>query len=63
MESQIQNLVEVEGNTVIFKDNPGKKLTRHVKSESHKDAINTLTKLKIKHAFEKIDGPRNREKK
>ena len=51
MESQIQNLVEVEG------------MSRHVKSESHKDAINTLTKLKIKHAFEKIDGPRNREKK
>ena len=38
-------------NTVIFKDNPGKKLTRHDKSESHKNAINSLMNLKIKVAL------------
>ena len=31
-------------------------------NQSHKDAINSLTNLKIKDAFEKIDGPTNREK-
>ena len=49
-------------NAVIFKDNLGKKLTRHDKSETHKDAMNSLTNLKIKDQFEKIDGPTNREK-
>ena len=42
-------------NAVIFKDNLGKKLTRHDKSETHKDAMNSLTNLKIKDQFEKID--------
>ena len=49
-------------NIVIFKDNPGKKLIPHDKSESHKDAINSLKNLKIKDAFEKIDRITNREK-
>ena len=38
------------------------KLT-HDKSESHEDAVNSLTNLKIKYAFEKVDGPTYREKK
>ena len=42
-------------NAVIFKDNLGEKLTRHDKSETHKDAMNSLTNLKIKDQFEKID--------
>ena len=49
-------------NIAIFKDNPDKKLILHDKSESHKDAINSLTNLKIKDPFEKIDGIINREK-
>ena len=49
-------------NAVFFKDNPGKKLTQHDKSESHKDVINSLINLKMKDVFEKIDGPTNREK-
>ena len=46
---------------MVFKGNPGRKLT-HDKSKCHKDAINNLANLKIKDAFEKIDGPTNREK-
>ena len=38
---------------MVFKGNPGRKLTRHDKSKCHKDAINNLTNLKIKDAFEK----------
>ena len=39
-----------------------KKLTQHEKSVKHKDAINSLTNLKIKDALEKIDTPTKREK-
>ena len=49
-------------NAVIFKDNPGKKITRNDKSDSHIDAIKNVANLKIKHAFEKNDGTKNREK-
>ena len=49
-------------NAAIFKDNPGKKLTRHDKSDSHIDAIKSVTNLKIKHAFEKTTEQKTEKK-
>ena len=46
---------------VHFKDNPGKKLTRHDESDSHGFALKSLTNLKIKEALEKPDES-NKEK-
>ena len=40
---------------VHFKDNPGKKLTRHDKSDSHGFALKSLTNLKTKETLEKPD--------
>ena len=50
------------GSRGVWLHNPGKKLTWHDKLENHKDAINSLTNLKIKDAFEKIDRQTNWEK-
>ena len=65
MESQ-RHLVEVGGHGCITLLSLSiflvKKLTQHDKSEKHKDAINSLTNLKIKDALEKIDTPTKREK-
>ena len=36
---------------VVFKDNPGKKLRRHANSKPHKDAIESLTHLRIEDTF------------
>ena len=43
-------------------NNPDKKLIWDDKSESHKDAMNSIRNLKIKDAFEKPDRLTNREK-
>ena len=40
---------------VHFKDNPGKKLTHHDKSDSHSFAHKSLTNIKIKDTLEKPD--------
>lgn len=34
-------------NAVKFKDNPGKKIRRHIKSDTHRDAVATITKIRI----------------
>ena len=41
---------------VHFKDNPGKKVTCHDKSDSHGFALKSLTNLKIKETLEKLYG-------
>ena len=40
---------------VRFKDNPGKKLKRHDDSESHKEAVTTITNLKIDRVLTNVD--------
>ena len=46
---------------VHFKDNPGKKLTHHDKSDSHGFALKSLTNLKTKETLENPDES-NKEK-
>ena len=46
---------------VHFKDNPGKKLTRHDKLDNHSFSLESLTNLKIKETLEKPDES-NKEK-
>ena len=66
MKCQVQNLVEIgrHGSIILLslKIILVKNLIPHDKSESHKDAINSLKNLKIKDALEKIDRITNREK-
>ena len=40
---------------VRFKDNPDKKLKRHDDSESHKEAVTTITNLKIDRVLNNVD--------
>ena len=46
-----------------FKDNPGKKMRRHDYSESHEEAVVTITTLKIERALNRTDQHTRDEKR
>ena len=46
---------------VGFKDNPGKKLRRHANSKPHKDAIESLTHLRIEDTLSRSEDSRRKK--
>ena len=46
---------------VVFKDNPGKNLRRHANSKPHKDAIESLTHLRIEDTLSRSEDSRRKK--